>query len=110
MKCEFCQNHEQGDTLYEASDWDGGIGFDYIRNIKYCPLCGSLLDGEADRKTDPTISKMEQVETMSCEECKHYVYQLGCTHHGSCAYEPKDEPKLSEIPTSSDEPQTERSE
>lgn len=44
--CEFCQNHEQGDTLYEPSDWDGGIGFDYIRDIKYCPLCGGLLDGE----------------------------------------------------------------
>ena len=46
--CEFCQNHEQGDTLYEPSDWDGGIGFDYIRDIKYCPLCGSLLDGERE--------------------------------------------------------------
>lgn len=43
MECEFCQNHEQGDTLYEASDWDGGIGFDYIRDIKYCPLCGRML-------------------------------------------------------------------
>ena len=44
--CEFCQNHEQGDTLYEPSDWDGGIGFDYIRDIKYCPLCGRKLDSE----------------------------------------------------------------
>lgn len=44
--CEFCQNHEQGDTLYEPSDWDGGIGFDYIRDIKYCPLCGKKLDSE----------------------------------------------------------------
>lgn len=49
--CEFCQNHEQGDTLYELSDWDGGIGFDYIRDIKYCPLCGSLLNGEAKNKS-----------------------------------------------------------
>ena len=56
--CEFCQNHEQGDTLYEPSDWDGGIGFDYIRDIKYCPLCGRKLDSE----DEPTISKMEQVD------------------------------------------------
>ena len=46
--CEFCQNHEQGDTLYEPSDWDGGIGFDYIRDIKYCPLCGAMLKGAND--------------------------------------------------------------
>ena len=45
-KCDFGKCHEQGDTLYESSDWDGGIGFDYIRDIKYCPLCGGLLDGE----------------------------------------------------------------
>ena len=51
MECEFCLNHEQGDTLYELSDWDGGIGFDYIRDIKYCPLCGSLLDGEAKNES-----------------------------------------------------------
>lgn len=44
-KCDFGKCHEQGDTLYESSDWDGGIGFDYIRDIKYCPLCGGLLDG-----------------------------------------------------------------
>lgn len=44
--CEFCKNHEDGDTLYEMSDWDGGIGFDYIRNIHYCPLCGKKLKKE----------------------------------------------------------------
>lgn len=41
--CRFCDTHCLGDTLYESSDWDGGIGFDYIRNIKYCPLCGRKL-------------------------------------------------------------------
>ena len=25
------------------SDWDGGIEFNYIRNIHYCPLCGKKL-------------------------------------------------------------------
>ena len=54
MECEFCQNHEQGDTLYEPSDWDGGIGFDYIRNIKYCPLCGRELNAESVADTPQT--------------------------------------------------------
>ena len=44
--CEFCANHESGDTLYEMSDWDGGIGFDYIRDIHYCPICGKKLKKE----------------------------------------------------------------
>ena len=42
-KCQVCENLEFGDTLYVYSDWDGGIGFDYIRNIKYCPVCGRRL-------------------------------------------------------------------
>ena len=43
-KC-ICEEYglEQGDTLYVSSDWDGGIGFDYIRDIKYCPICGKEL-------------------------------------------------------------------
>ena len=40
-----CVHHGlyQGDTLYQETSWDGGIGFDYIRNIKYCPICGKEL-------------------------------------------------------------------
>ena len=34
---------EKGDTLYISADWDGGIGFDYIRDIKFCPVCGKEL-------------------------------------------------------------------
>ena len=45
-ECKFCSCHEQGDTLYESADWDGGIGFDYIRDIKYCPICGRKLQDE----------------------------------------------------------------
>lgn len=41
--CLACESLENGDTLYFMSDWDGGIGFDYIRNIKYCPVCGRKL-------------------------------------------------------------------
>ena len=46
--CNFCSEHEQGDTLYEMSSWDGGIGYDYIRPIKYCPMCGRKLKEEEE--------------------------------------------------------------
>lgn len=42
-ECTLCQELEPGDTLYKVSDWDGGIGYEYIRNIKYCPICGAKL-------------------------------------------------------------------
>lgn len=41
--CDLCSNLEKGDTLYQSSDWDGGIGFDYIREIQFCPKCGRRL-------------------------------------------------------------------
>lgn len=41
--CSICKSLENGDTLYSMSDWDGGIGFDYIRDIEYCPVCGRKL-------------------------------------------------------------------
>ena len=41
--CNVCTNLLEGDTLYRMSDWDGGIGFDYIRNIQFCPICGRKL-------------------------------------------------------------------
>lgn len=43
QNCPVCKNIERGDTLYSCSDWDGGIGFDYIRDIQYCPACGRKL-------------------------------------------------------------------
>jgi rubredoxin len=44
--CEVCKWLYNGETLYAFSDCDGGIGFDYIRGIKYCPVCGRrLTDG-----------------------------------------------------------------
>lgn len=46
--CNFCSEHEQGDTLYEMSSWDGGIGYDYVRPIKYCPMCGRKLKEEEE--------------------------------------------------------------
>ena len=44
-ECSCCEHLglEYGDTLYNMSDWDGGIGFDYLRDIKYCPVCSKEL-------------------------------------------------------------------
>lgn len=43
--CEY-YSLERGDTLYVSADWDGGIGFDYIRDIRFCPVCGKELPEE----------------------------------------------------------------
>ena len=34
---------ERGDTLYVERSWDGGIEFNYIQPIKFCPVCGKKL-------------------------------------------------------------------
>ena len=51
-KCA-CNLHflEQGDTLYVMSSWDGGIGFDYIHDINFCPVCGNKLPNEDESET-----------------------------------------------------------
>jgi hypothetical protein len=46
VDCDFCASHYKGDTLYESADWDGGIGYDFIRDIKYCPICGKELQDD----------------------------------------------------------------
>ena len=38
---------EDGDTLYFETSWDGGIDFNYIRPIHYCPICGRRLKEES---------------------------------------------------------------
>ena len=44
-KCPGCGYYdlEQGDTLYAYFSEDHGMCFDYICNIKYCPVCGKEL-------------------------------------------------------------------
>ena len=42
-KCRLCEELEPGDTLYKSDSWDYGIGFEYINDIQYCPLCGTKL-------------------------------------------------------------------
>ena len=41
--CRICDELEKGDTIYMSNNWDGGVGYDYIRDIQYCPCCGKPL-------------------------------------------------------------------
>ena len=44
--CSICKNLYSGKTLYSNSDWKDGIGFEFIYNIKFCPVCGRELKNE----------------------------------------------------------------
>lgn len=44
--CTTCEGLKRGDTLYTSSDWDVSIEFNYIWNIKFCPVCGRELNNE----------------------------------------------------------------
>lgn len=41
-ECYFCKNHVQGDVIYD--DHDNAYVFNIVPDIKYCPICGKLLD------------------------------------------------------------------
>ena len=41
--CSICKNLYSGKTLYSNSDWKNGIRFEFIYNIKFCPVCGREL-------------------------------------------------------------------
>ena len=58
-RCDFCQIHEPGDTLYDRTSWDGGIGYNYINNIQYCPICGKKLKTWKERKEEEFKAKKE---------------------------------------------------
>ena len=81
---------------------------EYLNKLYDCfnPMKMSSFPITADRKTEPsssekpnnsTSSKMEQVETMSCQECKHFhenavMYLDQCDFcFKDCKYEPKTE-------------------
>lgn len=44
--CEVCENLEDGDILYQRSDRNYGVAFDYIWDIHYCPRCGRKLKND----------------------------------------------------------------
>ena len=93
--CVFCSSHEDGDTLYDMSDWDGGIEFNYIRNIQYCPICGKKLN-ESDIRF--YIPKHETIPTA----LRLYVGNVYVTYeriHGGFRFsiDTKDETEAMEI-------------
>lgn len=46
--CPLCEHNEleYGDTLYKYTSWDGGVGYDYVMPVRFCPLCGRELPKE----------------------------------------------------------------
>ena len=104
-----CIRRMTDEQLYEfLSEWECG-DIDY--SITFCDLCkqgGNELNLDCDGcrkhwlqrdavdvgglmywKRNTTFTA-ETPQTDECEGCKHYVYQLGCTHHATCEYEPKE--------------------
>lgn len=43
ISCWLCDELEQGDTLYQYGADDVGMAFNYIRDVRFCPLCGRRL-------------------------------------------------------------------
>ena len=76
MSCYICENLEAGDTLYASSDWDGGLGLDYIRDIQYCPVCGRKLAEQTEQKTCKTCRHYcEDPDSPKCRDCSiHHGY------------------------------------
>ncbi len=51
-------------------------------------------ENSSEKPNNSTISKMEQVETMSCQECLWCADgQETCANPSLCVYKPKDEPQ-----------------
>ena len=74
--CNDCKNKDCG----HKPKWGEHIRYN-------CPL-------HVDRKTEPTIFKMEQVEPQTCDTCKHkgkYAYCRLCGRLGENNYEPQTE-------------------
>lgn len=46
--CSLCKYDEleYGVTLYQSNAWDGGISYDRIWPVRFCPLCGRELPKE----------------------------------------------------------------
>ena len=72
----------------------------FLDNLKICinehPVVADWFVEIANRKTEPTISKMEQVEgeSQTCDNCKLKGSTKWCNNQVVCrAYKPKDEPQ-----------------
>lgn len=103
----FMRGYEQGrtDGLKVGRQIILAVVESYLTESKQTETTGRQnkrkTESDSEKPNNSTISKTEQVETMSCQECKHWDCLINadweCTLK-ECNYEPKDEPK--------DEPQT----
>ena len=107
--CKYEERNDEPNSSEKPNNCEH-ITEDGVTCAKY-PACDDCLDNPLNKvkgserlligseQTEPTISKMEQVETMSCQECKHFhenavMYLDQCDFcFKDCKYEPKDEPK-----------------
>ena len=78
----MCDNINENGGL-DSGEWHTALLAQIAQNLAV--IADVMM---ADRKTEPTISKMEQVETMSCQECKHWSpFAKKCAME-ECKYEP----------------------
>ena len=78
-KCDICGAVIHKTTPKYRVIFDGWL---YTERKDICVSCFERIREE--------IKQADTPQTDECEGCKHYVYQLGCTHHATCEYEPKE--------------------
>ena len=97
-RLEYLKAKAQLALEQEVPEW---IAEDVLGTIEAYDIAIEALQTEnsSEKPNNSTISKMEQVETMSCQECKHFhenavMYLDQCDFcFKDCKYEPKDEPQ-----------------
>ena len=85
-ECKLCQNIEieRGDTLYKSSSWDGGVGYDYIDNVQYCPLCGRRLLTLKEWMEKKKEEKKAQLEAKEQKKSSFETIGTEVMYHVSC--------------------------
>ena len=86
VQCGMCKHY---DSEQYCEVWE-----QYITNDAFYCACGAKTDrkteSDSEKPNNSTISKMEQVETMSCAECKHRPIGAEICEE-PCHYEPQTE-------------------
>ena len=62
--CKTCEGLVFGDELYQYTSWDGGHGYEEIRDIQYCPRCGRRLlthEEKAERAREAFKKMLEKI-------------------------------------------------
>ena len=95
-ECKLCQNIEieRGDTLYKSSSWDGGVGYDYIDNVQYCPLCGRKLLTLEEWMAKKKKEKKNEIDKPTQQSVTDgVIYHLSCPNCDSMWWDDKPLPK-----------------